>query len=513
GGEASDKAASGGGARTGTDLGSACNRPPGRGDAVVESLETIEGLYPNPYRGQAMSCAGCHLVDQAKSIAGFGVRAYTDGSHRSRIPERGDGLDRTVRNSPNMVAMALRDGLFLHHDGEFVRPEDLVRASYLGRNMGWLADEELKALHHIAEVVRHDSGAYPTDTDLGGLTYKELLSGKNTVPAKFRIPAKFRMDIDKANDSEIFEAVIHLVGQYLRALDYSRDAKGDYNGTPYDLFLQKNGLPRSPDPGESEVSYSKRLYNLVVNSTRGGSAAHADHLSLVDAREGQFKLHKQDFVFSENELAGFKTFFGSGQCIQCHSAPDFTDHLFHNTGVSQFEYDQVHGSGSFAKLHVPHLAERNSQADLYLPPTFEHPNAKSIFRSIPDTSEPLRADLGAWVVFRNPAMPTPQTLLKKAICQSLNWNCNEVTDDKILDGSLAMIKTPAVRDLGQSAPYFHSGHAGTLEEVIRFYETYSALAREGVVRNADPRLKDIQLGESDGKNLVLFLKSLNEDYN
>jgi cytochrome c peroxidase len=480
------------------------NELPGRGDDVVENLETLEGMYANPYKGQSISCASCHFVDQAKTIKNFGVRAYTDASRRSRIPDRGDGQNRTARNSLNMVATSIKDGMFLHNDGEFVLPEDLVRTSYLGRNMGWLPQEEDIAIHHMAEVVRADSGVYPTDTDLVGLNYKDLLAGNNSIPPRFRVPENFRINIENANDEEILKAVVRLVGQYLRSLDYSRDQRGDYNGSPYDAFLKKNNLPMGPDEGESQSDYSNRLLQLVLKS---------DHLVFVDSHDGQFTLQQQEFKFTEKELKGMKIFFTEGKCIQCHSAPDFTDHLFHNTGVSQSEYDQVHGAGSFINLEVPTLLARNTHPELYLPPSRQFPNAKSLFRSVPTLDDSRRADLGAWVVFGNPSIPNPQVLLRAAVCRSLKWNCEAATDEEILEGSLGMIKTPAVRDLGQSGPYFHSGVADNIEGILHFYETYSALARAGEVRNADPILKQIRLNKGGEQDLKLFLQSLNEDYN
>ena len=64
-------------------------------------------------------------------------------------------------------------------------------------------------------------------------------------------------------------------------------------------------------------------------------------------------------------------------------------------------------------------------------------------------------------------------------------------------------KTPTVRDIGYSAPYFHDGSAKTLREVIDFYE------RGGDVKtNLSPNMKALTLTEKDKENLELFLLSL-----
>lgn len=480
------------------------NKPPAQGDPVVETLDTITRQLDNPYRGQAISCAACHFVDQMRDVPGIGVRAYTDLSRRSRVPARDDGQTVTPRNSMNMVGSALHDGMFLHNDGEFITAEDLVRGTYLGRNMGWYVGDDDKVIRNMAQVIRLDDGSFPTETDLGGLSYRDLLAGAKNIPPRFLIPNEYRIDVTKAKDSEVFDAVVKLVGGYLRSLDYARDANGHYNGSPYDAFLRKNNLPLAPQTDESNIEYSQRLAEMVSN---------LKNAVFIRGGEKTFALQKQDFIFTEKELKGMQVFFGKGQCIQCHSAPDFTDHLFHNTGVSQDDYENVHGEGSFAKLSVPTtLAARNARADIYLPASPRYPHALAKMKSPPSKTDADMADLGAWVVFGNPAMPKPQTLLRQAICESVNIDCAKVSDDEVLNKSLGLIKTPTTRDLGQSDPYLHTGRADRIEDVLNFYIKYSAMARAGQVRNGDFRLKSIDLSPEDVDSLTLFLKSLNEDY-
>jgi cytochrome c peroxidase len=83
---------------------------------------------------------------------------------------------------------------------------------------------------------------------------------------------------------------------------------------------------------------------------------------------------------------------------------------------------------------------------------------------------------------------------------------------RLLDASVGLFKTPSVRDLGHSDPYFHDGSADTLEDVVNFYVEISALARSGGLRNAAPELSDIHLGPEDVAPLAAFLRALNEDY-
>ena len=45
-----------------------------------------------------------------------------------------------------------------------------------------------------------------------------------------------------------------------------------------------------------------------------------------------------------------------------HVPPYFTDNSFHNLGISQVEYDRVHGDGAFQKLAIPVLQSLPDQS-------------------------------------------------------------------------------------------------------------------------------------------------------
>lgn len=82
-----------------------------------------------------------------------------------------------------------------------------------------------------------------------------------------------------------------------------------------------------------------------------------------------------------------------------------------------------------------------------------------------------------------------------------------------LRGVIGYFKTPGLRDLGQSAPYLHTGKKRELEEVLDLYVSSSNRQRQGRLRNASPELEGMFLSEGDIDPLAAFLRSLNEDYN
>jgi cytochrome c peroxidase len=64
-------------------------------------------------------------------------------------------------------------------------------------------------------------------------------------------------------------------------------------------------------------------------------------------------------------------------------------------------------------------------------------------------------------------------------------------------------KTPGLRDVERTAPYFHDGSAKTLMEVVEHY------AKGGAVRtNVSPDMKQLSLAQADKEDLVAFLKAL-----
>ncbi len=508
-----------------TDL----NAPlPDGGDPAVETTETTSDPLPGPFAGLAINCRSCHLVDEQLVIDPFGIpdfnaggmRTYSDFARRSPVPEREDGLTHTARNSPPLVnsSLARRGGRQFHFDGEFVSMHDLVKETLLGRNYGWLPAERKQAIAHIARVIRHDNGSGELAAEFGG-SYPRVLRGTDSrIPEELVLPPLMRMDVAKASDAAIVDRVSVLIARYVEQLEFARDDDTAFTGSPYDLFLLRNNLPRRPRGTETPAKYSQKL------------AAALERLSaplFVADVDGPFAFHDQTFVFDAQELEGLKIFLRAaaqepnepepngeapgavGNCVACHPAPFFTDFAFHNTGVTQQEYDGAHGGGAFAALEIPTRKERAADPDAYLPPTHKHPLATGRFRAAADPGNSELADLGAWNVLDNPDFGRAQGKLRSAIVKSLGKNPGR---DARLDAAIARFKTPGLRDLGHSGPYMHNGAFDSLEDAVGFYVGASASQRAGELRNGAPELVGIELGPDDVAALAAFLRSLNEDY-
>lgn len=71
---------------------------------------------------------------------------------------------------------------------------------------------------------------------------------------------------------------------------------------------------------------------------------------------------------------------------------------------------------------------------------------------------------------------------------------------RLMDGAF---KTPTLRDIASTAPYFHDGSATTLEMVVEHY------IEGGVVKtNLSPEMEELKLSKAEQKDLISFLKGL-----
>lgn len=576
------------------------------GDPVVSNVASIYGPMPGPFAGYSMNCRQCHMVEEEETSANAsllpsydtGNRTYCDFAQRSPVPNNGDGRVTTPRNAMPLVDSLLPRStpLFLHFDGQFATPEDLVVGTLTGRNYGWMPAQYATAMHHIANIIRNDDGSGQLAKDYGGYSYATTLAGGQDISQQYLVAPRYQMQVDVTDtnnpayvtDEQIVQNVAALITAYLETLVFSQDTNGEFNGSPYDTFLILNGLPRQPNPSETPLQYSQRLLQLI-NSLNNPQF-------VTDPSNGSFTTQNQQFQFGTNELAGLRIFFALsssnivrpgaeiGNCVACHSPPAFSDFIFHNTGAAQEEYDSVNGNGAFMALSVPGLAQRESNYDAYLPPTTNHPYALGTFESPPSTNDPGLADLGLWNVFANSDFPAPQSGLQQIVSLLVpgglpppvvnvpamaggnlllagrgipGWTYYVLATtnltlpladwqvvatnffdssgdfsfaDQAADGSLkfyrltldttasvlpftiGLFKTPTVRDLSSSEPYFHTGRMDTIEDVINFYEKFSAKARAGLVRNGDAQLSGIFMDTNAVVPLAAFVRSLNEDY-
>lgn len=455
-----------------------------RGSRDLEEIDIFGQTFPSPFAGSAKSCASCHMVDQA--LDDFGMRAYNEFSQLSKIPARSDLKTHTPRNTPNLVGIGSKwvQNRTSHWDGEFFDHSETVLGNMTGRNMGWLAYEKDIALKNIVKVIRGDNGSGELAQEFGGSYKKVLLGTARSIPEDLRLETNERINVDLATDQEIINYVIKAVNEYMNDLDFEKDEKGNYIGSPYDQFLIANGIDTVPKNGESIFRYRHRLRSEF---------AKLSNPKFV--KKKYFEIYDKEIGFGTDEFEGLKIFFNlsqnsRGMCIACHVPPLFSDQFYYNVGTTQLEYEEIHGLETFNGLKVPSFSERG---DILL---MDRPSKK----------DPLKIDLGLWNFYARNKEVTK--VINSRLCHP-----NDPCDlEKMLPLMIGRIKVPSLRLNGLNAPYFHHGKTKTLREAIDHYRQTSTQLKTRQFRNIDPRVKNALLGQSDIKYLEAFLNSLNEHY-
>jgi len=391
--------------------------------------------FSSPEGDLQSSCRSCHLVNEDPQ----GPRIYTDFFARSWVSWRAQDPRRDgLRNAPTILDSA--DLPRLHFDGEFASLEELVKGTISGRTLGWLPGEEKKALDHAYRVILNDKG-----DGRAGSSYKE------------RFNQAYAVSLERLKRDEVIDLAARAVSDFIRTLRTEKNSA-------YDRFIRANAIPESPNRDESATAFGERVLKEIASLET----------------ESRLKLTKG---FSADALKGLKLFFdrSTGNCNTCHTPPGFTDFTFHNTGISQIEYDRHHGDGSFARLAIPDATSAT------------RPSAQ--FREIPTRSRPERVDLGYWNFVKLDDSP-----LRRA----------KESDNEFLERMIATFKTPTLRNLSFSYPYMHNGAYSSLDSVVEEKMLISEMARRGRIRSADEELAKIKISETDIPFLVAFLKSLNE---
>ncbi len=268
----------------------------------------------------------------------------------------------------------------------------------------------------------------------------------------------FGIELDRLNAEQTMRYIAKAVAAYCRTLVSRKDS-------PYDQFIALNRLDARPNADESGSAFGARLLAQLTRLETSGA------LKLTQA-------------FDRVALAGLKIFFNAerGNCATCHAPPLFTDQAFHNLGISQREYDRAHGEGQFATLIIPDAARA------------QRPSVP--LRETPSPAKPGEADLGHWNFVDLKSSPQRRA---------------GESDDRFLQRMIATFKTPTLRNLQYTQPYFHDGSINTLEDVLAEMLRLSDMMRAGQVREGDEELAKIKFTAAEIPLLVAFLNTLNED--
>lgn len=402
---------------------------------ILEAAQPRPPLTPEQQLGQRLfhdqhlsnlgsdwggSCAACHKP----------AHAYADNKALSLSPD-GDRGHAIVfdRNTPSLLDAASAPRL--GWDGRYASLDDAIKGELFGPHMGWETNKIADALSAIYTHLVNDHG----DGEFADGPYNDQLK------------AVYGRDVEAASPEEAGVAVLKALGEFLKNTTSTRT-------TPYDAFAYMNRIEKKIDikGGDTADGFAGRLFGSLANQ-EGRLVLKLPAPQTVEFYEGLKIFYQYDAEAH------------AGNCVACHHVPLFTDDQFHNTGVTQDEYDGAHGDGAFMKMAIP-----SSNA-----------NGGEKTHSAATKGDPTKADLG-------------------------HWNVAEGN----LESAIGAFKTPGLTDVDKTAPYGHNGQYATLEDVVRQKMKASNLAREGKLRNAPEAYKWMILSEEDIAPLVTFLKAMTE---
>lgn len=214
-------------------------------------------------------------------------------------------------------------------------------------------------------------------------------------------------------------------------------------------------FPPNGKPGDTAFDNMSEVDQIAVNTVFAniGKAIEAYERLLIrrDAPFDRYVAGDKEAITLEAKR-GLKIFIGKGVCVLCHGTPHFRDNDFHNLGIPQ---RQLEDTGRFQGIAAL-LADPFNSAGIY---------------------SDSRADITHTL---NLLEPRPE--------------------------HQGEFKTPTLRNVALTPPYFHTGEFPTLASVIEFNDA-GGTTNEFVGRSAVP-VEPLHLSEQEKRDLVEFLETL-----
>jgi len=232
-----------------------------------------------------------------------------------------------------------------------------------------------------------------------------------------------------------------------------------WSNTSQRVALKANGSPSVIASGE----FSQMEYNF---SLFFGLAVQLYEATLVSDQTPLDKyLAGDNNALTANQKLGKNIFEGKGRCTECHEGPELSDATISGAGNDRTEFMRM-GNGGYATYDTGfyNIGVRPTQEDLGVGNT--DPFGKPFSFSRSSTSGRVAVD-GAF-------------------------------------------KTPQLRNVELTAPYFHNGGQRTLEQVVEFYNRGGDF-HELNIANLDPEIESLGLSATERNALVDFLKALTDD--
>ncbi|MFW0754233.1 cytochrome-c peroxidase [Pseudomonas sp. H11T01] len=220
-------------------------------------------------------------------------------------------------------------------------------------------------------------------------------------------------------------------------------------------------------------------------------------------------------ALNDQQVKGMDIFTGKGHCVKCHAGPELTNAASRLRFLPGGRVDRIEMADNLTTLHDSgffNIGVRPTSEDLGAGGTDPWGNPLSFTRQyntmlqgakVPD---PFTVDVCTFQVPLSPAVPCDSSLKPK------------VGFRDSVDGTF---KTPTLRNIALTGPYFHNGSRATLQQVVEFYNrggdergkdanNTSGFDHPAVnqhnASNLHPDVKPLSLSSTDIDALVKFME-------
>lgn len=191
-------------------------------------------------------------------------------------------------------------------------------------------------------------------------------------------------------------------------------------------------------------------------------------------------------ALTAQQKRGLDLFFGDAHCANCHGGAEFTKATVYHIKKERLE-NMIMGDGGKAFYD-------SGFYNIGVRPTLEDRGVggKDPF-GFPLSESRLARDFG-----------------DKAFEKLIGEKPNEKPKPKDRVAANGAFKTPGLRNIELTAPYFHNGGQRTLREVVDFYNRGGDF-HENNIADLDPDVERLGLSDADKDAIVAFLKSLTDE--
>lgn len=319
-----------------------------------------------------------------------------------------------------------------------------------------------------------------------GLTRKSLAAVidrhyRDEYAQLFRNPSKMQPEVARNDPEALNEGpkklsayMLASIGPYQRLSAILKAASHD--GLQPSSLISKSLFPdhrAEPDARATEVAAN--VGDAVAAWERlqiSNQSAFDRYLKkVIDHPESPLQALTDEGDFTAEALAGLRIFTGRGNCSLCHRGALLSDQQFHNIG----------------------LGEAPRQQDLQIQSWLEDVAGRAKGQFDVRQSE-FNCQSEIWE-------KTSEAKVKR---QSESCREQEFIDLENFE-SVGAFKTPTLRNVAMTAPYFHDGRAASLDKVLQHYDQ---LKDEPAIGHREESLRPLDLSADEKSALKAFLESL-----